>query len=119
MTPSATNTKLLTALRGEYDSLSLAKAEFILHRTKQRYYYYDDRPSRLLALRLKQCESKAIRTTEGMVVTQPDTINKEFKIFYHQLYSSEGQLNTERCASSSERLLIADAHKEDCAVFSP
>lgn len=34
VTPSVTN--LLTALRGEYHSLSLAKAEFILHRTKQR-----------------------------------------------------------------------------------
>lgn len=103
VTPSVTNTKLLTALRGELHSLSLEKAEFILHRTKQRYYYDCDRPCRLLPLRLKQYESKAkinaIRTTEGTFVTQPDAINKEFKTFYCQLYLSEGQLNAERCAS--------------------
>lgn len=117
MTPSVTNTKLLTALRGEYHSLSLAKAEFILHRTKQRYYYDGDRPSRLLALRLKQCESKAminaIRTTEGVVVTQPDAINKEFKTFYCQLYLSEGQLNAERCASFVYSLSLPKLDDED------
>lgn len=95
--PSVTNINLLTALRGEYRSISIEKAEFILHRTKQRYYYDGDRPSRLLALRLKQYESKAlinaIRTTEGQVVTQPDTINNEFKAFYCNLYSSEGLLD--------------------------
>ncbi|KAJ8347214.1 hypothetical protein SKAU_G00286150 [Synaphobranchus kaupii] len=33
--------------------------EFIFHRTRQRYYFDAERPSRLLALRLKENESKA------------------------------------------------------------
>lgn len=41
----------------------------------------------------------AIRTTEGMVVTQPEAINNVFKTFYCHLYTSEGQLNIERCAT--------------------
>lgn len=43
----------LDALRGEYGTLSINKAEFMLHRTKQKYYYDGDLPSRLLALQLK------------------------------------------------------------------
>ena len=48
------NTNILNVLRGEYRSLSISEAEFILHRTKQRYYYDGDHPRRLLALNLKQ-----------------------------------------------------------------
>ncbi len=43
----------LSSLKDEYDLLSHSKAEFILHRTKQKYYFESERPSHLLALRLK------------------------------------------------------------------
>lgn len=43
----------LSALRGEYNRQSISKASFIVHRTRQKYYYQGDRPSHLLALRLK------------------------------------------------------------------
>uniref|UniRef100_A0A3B3QJJ3 exodeoxyribonuclease III n=1 Tax=Paramormyrops kingsleyae TaxID=1676925 RepID=A0A3B3QJJ3_9TELE len=89
--PSVANAQLLTKLKGGYHTLSLAKAEFILHRTKQRYYYDGDRPGSLLALRLKRCESKAtinaIRTTEGTVITQLGTavyLKCSFVIYTHQ-----------------------------------
>ncbi len=49
----------LSSLKEEYDLLSHSKAEFILHRTRQKYYFESERPSHLLALRLKECESKA------------------------------------------------------------
>ncbi len=49
----------LSSLKEEYDLLSHSKAEFILHRTRQKYYFASERPSHLLALRLKECESKA------------------------------------------------------------
>ncbi len=43
----------LSSLKEEYDLLSHSKAEFILHRTRQKYYFESERPSHLLALRLK------------------------------------------------------------------
>ncbi len=49
----------LSSLKEEFDLLSHSKAEFILHRTRQKYYFESERPSHLLALRLKECESKA------------------------------------------------------------
>ncbi len=41
----------LSSLKEEYDLLS--------HRTRQKYYFESERPRHLLALRLKECESKA------------------------------------------------------------
>ncbi len=43
----------LSSLKKEYDLLSHSKAEFILHRPRQKYYFESERPSHLLALRLK------------------------------------------------------------------
>ncbi len=45
----------LSLLKEEYDLLSHSKVEFILHRTRQKYYFKSERPSHLLALRLKEC----------------------------------------------------------------
>ncbi len=37
----------LSSLKEEYDLLSHSKVEFILHRTRQKYYFQSDRPSHL------------------------------------------------------------------------
>ncbi len=72
-------------LKEEYDLLSHSKAEFILHRTRQKYYFESERPSHLLALRLKECESKAyisaIKSSDDQVTTNPVAINDIFKVF--------------------------------------
>ncbi len=83
------------AIRGFCISFSstLAKAEFILHRTRQKYYFKSERPSHLLALRLKECESKAyisaIKSSDDQVTTNPVAINEIFKGFYTNLYKAE------------------------------
>ncbi|KAL2081000.1 hypothetical protein ACEWY4_022853 [Coilia grayii] len=111
------NTSILTALRGEYKSLSIEKAEFLIHRTQQRYYFEGDRPSRLLALRLKQCESKAminaIRTTEGKVVTQPNDINNVFKDFYSKLYKPDSTVNIEDCNTFLQSVMLPTLNEGD------
>ncbi len=64
----------LSSLKEEYDLLSHSKAEFILHRTRQKYYFESERPSHLLARRLKECESKAyirsIKSSDDQVTTR-------------------------------------------------
>lgn len=35
---------IISTLRGEYNSLSLHKAELIMHRTRLKYYFQGDRP---------------------------------------------------------------------------
>lgn len=65
----------LSSLKEEYDLLSQSKAEFISHRTRQKYYFESERPSHLLALRLRECESKAfisaIKSSDDQVTTHP------------------------------------------------
>ncbi len=72
----------LSSLKEEYDLLSHSKAEFILHRTRQKYYFESERPSHLLALRLKECESKAyisaIKSSDDQVTTNPVAICKQY-----------------------------------------
>ncbi len=65
----------LSSLKEEYDLLSHSKAEFILHRTRQKYYFESERPSHLLALRLKECESKAyISAINHRMIRSPRTL---------------------------------------------
>ncbi len=56
-----------------------------LHRTRQKYYFESERPSHLLALRLKECESKAyisaIKSSDDQVTTNPVAINDYLKVF--------------------------------------
>ncbi len=84
------------------------KAEFILHRTRQKYYFESERPSHLLALRLKECESKAyisaIKSSDDQVTTNPVAINDIFKGFYTNLYKAETDFDEPICKQYLDKL---------------
>ncbi len=65
-------------------------------------YFNADRPSRLLALKLKECESKAsidiIKTGSGEITTNPKAVNDEFRSFYSTVYSSVVSLDRGECS---------------------
>ncbi len=65
-------------------------------------YFNADRPSRLLVLKLKECESKAsnnfIKTGSGEITTNPKAVNDEFRSFYSTVYSSEVSLDRGECS---------------------
>lgn len=69
------------------------RAEFLIHRTRQSYYFNGSQPSRLPALWLKENEQftdiTSIRDRDGTVLTEPPQINNTFRVFYEKLYSSE------------------------------
>ncbi len=98
----------LSSLKEEYDLLSHSKAEFILHRTRQKYYLESERPSHLLALRLKECESKAyisaIKSLDNQVTTNPVPINDMFKGFYTNLYKAETDFDEPICKQYLDKL---------------
>ncbi len=83
-------------------------AEFILHRTRQKYYLESERPSHLLALRLKECESKAyisaIKSSDDQVTTNPVAINDIFKGFYTNLYKAETDFDEPICKQYLDNL---------------
>ncbi len=88
--------------------LSHSKAEFILHRTRQKYYFESERPSHLLALRLKECESKAyisaIKSSDDQVTTNPVAINDIYKGFYTNLYKAETDFDEPICKQYLDKL---------------
>lgn len=90
---ASTTAGRLKALCSEYKQLNLVKAEFILQRTRQKYYSEGERPSHLLALRLRENDSKAnifaIKDPNGSILTDPASINDVFRKFYLDLYTSE------------------------------
>ncbi len=98
----------LSSLKEEYDLLSHSKVEFILHRTRQKYYFQSERPSHLLALRLKECESKAyisaIKSSDDQVTTNPVAINEIFKGFYTNLYKAETDFDEPICKQYLDKL---------------
>lgn len=107
----------LSLLKKEYNSLSMSKAEFIIHRTKQNYYFPSDRTSHLVALRLKETESKAnidmLRNSDGKIVTYPRAINNTFKAFYSTLYSSEVVIDRHICKTFLKNLNLPILPEED------
>ncbi len=105
----------LSSLKEEYDLLSHSKAEFILQRTRQKYYFESERPSHLLALRLNECESKAyisaIKSSDDQVTTNPVAINEIFNIeynifkgFYTNLYKAETDFDEPICQQYLDKL---------------
>ncbi len=98
----------LSSLKEEYDLLSHSKAEFILHRTRQKYFFESERPSHLLALRLKECESKAyisaIKSSDDQVTTNLVAINDIFKGFYTNLYKAETDFDEPICKQYLDKL---------------
>lgn len=84
--------KEIKVLKSELKFIYLHRVEFIIHRTRQSYYFHGERSSKLLALRLKDGESKASISAirhEGTVYTQPKDVNRTFESYYQHLYTSE------------------------------
>ena len=119
--PTSEQAARLAALRGEYHGLVLTRAEFIVHRTRQTYYLDAERPGRLLALRLKECESKAsicaIKNPSGMLQTNPEDINAVFRDFYSDLYKSEVQHDSELCQTFLDSLQLPQITEEQKLIL--
>lgn len=100
----------LMAVKVELNDLLRRKAEFLIHRVRQKYYFHGSRPSKLLALKLKHCQKyssiNSIRSSEKGLVFDPKEINNLFKSFYQDLYSSAGTFEMEGCHQFLDNLDI-------------
>lgn len=107
----------LASLKSEFRALSLSRAEFMFHRTRQKYYFDAERPSRLLALKLKESESKAsipaVRDPNGIVFTSPQSVNDTFRSFYVGLYKSEVKHDKSRCEAFLSGLRLPKISQAD------
>lgn len=108
---------LLASLKEEYNAIAISKSEFILHRTRQKYYFESERPSHLLALMLKDCETKAhisaIKTADGKITTNSKVINNTFSSFFESVYKSELDFNDLICGNFLDSLDLPKVSQVD------
>lgn len=91
----------LKSSRSKLNDLLRRKAEFIMHRVRQKYYYNGPRPSKLLAIQLRQSEARAIidtthSPTKGLV-TNPREINNTFAEHFKELYQPKDSTDKVEC----------------------
>ena len=88
-------------IKKEINALLKKRSEFLIHRSRQRYYFQGSRPSHLLAMKIKSNEQFAdiasIQTENGDITTDPIHINERFKNYYSDLYRSDIDLDKVRC----------------------
>lgn len=93
------------------------RAEFLIHRTRQVYYFSGARPSRLLALRLRSNEHfsdiSTIKYKDGKILNEPSQVNATFRSFYAELYSSEASHNQDACENFLNKILLPKLSEED------
>lgn len=99
-TPSTKLLDELKSLRRQLDQLVTEKIEGSLRFTKQKYYEYGNRASKLLALQLKKQQSsntvQKLKLDET-IITKPDGIAECFANYYKSLYE-----NTDTCKDDEE-----------------
>ena len=80
------------SLQMEYDVLMTHRTTELLLQSRSRFYEHGDKASKLLAHQLRRISASRqipqIQTNTGST-TDLDKINKEFKVFYESLYSSD------------------------------
>lgn len=119
----------LTNLKYQYNNILSEKMEFILFKARQTYFESGDKAGKLLAHYIKQKELAAtipaIRSPSGETLTATKDINRTFKEFYMDLYSSTFSSTEEdmqafleplglpRLSESERELLDADITVEE------
>lgn len=91
--PSADLCKKRLSLQTEFDLLTTKQAEEMFLKSRQSHYEYGEQASRLLSYQLRQYSVSnfinEIQATDGSIKSDPKDINKQFKLFYSALYTSE------------------------------
>lgn len=107
----------LRSVRAELDNTLRQRAEFMKHITKHKYYTDSSKPSRLLALTLKQQENQfnipSINCPVNGLVTKTADINNSFKSFFEDLYSSEDRFSQDLFDSFFDSLNLPELSDDE------
>ena len=105
-------------VKKEINNILKQKFEFLIHRTRQRYYFQGGRPSHLLAMRIRSdyfADIPAIKSSDGNIRTDPAEMNTSFQTFYSNLYESEVTLDKTHCYRWLNQLNLPHLSVEESA----
>uniref|UniRef100_A0A3Q1BIE9 exodeoxyribonuclease III n=1 Tax=Amphiprion ocellaris TaxID=80972 RepID=A0A3Q1BIE9_AMPOC len=75
-------------VKKEINSLLRHRSEFLMHKTRQNYYFNSSKPSHLLAMKLRTEEHFAdifcIKDKDGTIQSNPKEVNASFASFYQE-----------------------------------
>ncbi|KAJ0011600.1 hypothetical protein NQD34_012575 [Periophthalmus magnuspinnatus] len=115
----------LDLIKKEINNILKHRAEFLIHKTRQHYYFNGARPSHLLALRLRTDEQfsdiSSVKDSGGQIVVEPSGVNAVFSSFYSKLYTSELLHDEQTCNNFLEgahlpKLAEDELHKLNCPI---
>lgn len=116
--PTEENLRNLKAVRANLNIIQTEKVKKLLFFTRQRYYEYGNKPSRLLAYQLKKEQTdrtiKHIRQANGQLRYDLQSIQSSFLNFYKELYTSENPVESD-IQSFLEKLSLPSLSDEDNA----
>lgn len=104
-------------VKKEINAIMKQRAEFLIHRTRQMYYFSGARPSRLLALRLQSNEHfsdiSTIKSKDGNILNEPSQVNATLRSCHAELYRSEVSHNQDACDNFLSKILLPKLSEED------
>lgn len=116
--PTEDNLRKLNAVKTDLNLIQTEQVKKLLFFTRQRYYEYGNKPSRLLAYQLKKERTdrtiKHIRQATGQLRYDLQSIQSSFLDFYKKLYTSENPLESD-IQSFLEQLSLPTLSDEDNA----
>lgn len=108
-------------VKKEINSLLKRRAEFLMHKTRQNYYFNSSKPSHLLAMKLRSDEHFAdifcIRDKDNIIKSNPKEVNAIFASFYQELYKSEVNFNKQACNRFLNDINLPCLSEDDAVVL--
>lgn len=103
----------------EINSLLRRRSEFLMHKTRQTYYFNSSKPSHLLAMKLRTDEHFAdifcIKDKNGIIQCDPKKVNASFASFYQELYNSENNFDKHVCNNFLNNIKLSCLSNDDSA----
>lgn len=104
-------------IKKEINSLLRRRSEFLMHKTRQTYYFNSSKPSRLLAMKLRTDEHFAdifcIKDKNNTIQCDPKKVNAVFASFYQELYNSENNFDKDVCNNFLKDVKLSHLSNDD------
>ena len=92
-----------------------------MHKNRVNHYFYGNRPSRLLANKLKTNDQFTnigfITSESGTTISDPKLINQRFSNFYRQLYTSDNLSSKSEKKSYLEKLNLTTLSTDEASIL--
>lgn len=103
----------------EINALLKRRSEFLMHKTRQTYYFNSSKPSHLLAMKLRTDEHFAdifcIKDKDGIIQCDSKKVNASFASFYQELYNSESNFDKNVCNDFLNNIKLPRLSNDDSA----